>query len=321
MEAKQLKRLIVLLFVLTAANACIFFFREHFQYYPYVSYHSLYSECDKSCETKWSGILKMFTKRELKEADSILISNTDVSKKTNTIEKIQTIGTFLYNKFHAQYGRPSDSTMHLKPLEKYKLLSRSPNEHLWCGNFATMFLMFSSTQNILSRVVEIYANDDRHVINECYVPELKQWILVDVTFNTLTAFSNTNKYLNAQSFRQLINSNSPVYRISSIENRNRLDRLDKNIFFVKNYFKPDFDYYYYYTIDLNGVYRSKEKLKRYFLPVSWYALYKDTEKSNGPFYYKIFFGFLWIINVLFIAILYFRTVKAKKETKKLPTEK
>lgn len=307
MKARPFEKPILLLFVLlTAINAVIFIYRDHFKYHPYTSYNSLYSNCDESCKTKWSGLTEIFTKDEIQEANDILISNTDIRKEKGTLEKIQIIAAFIYNKFHAQYGRPSDSVMSLSALKKYKLLLESPNEKIWCGDFASMVLLFSRSQNILCRVIEIYSSDDQHVINECYVPELKQWMLVDVTYNTLTALSNTRQYLNVQNFRKLVNSDDPVFRISSMGSQNRFDTLDKNQPFLLNYFKPDNEYYYYYSTDLKAVYKLKEKLKRYFLPVSWYALYKNQKKGNEPFYFKIFFSLLWTLTALLTIGFYFR---------------
>ena len=311
MKARQFKKPIFLLFVLTAINAVIFIYRDHFQYHPYTSYNSLYAKCDENCKTKWSKLSEIFQKLEIKEANDILKSKTDISEKKGTLERIQTIAAFIYNKFHLQYGRPSDSVMPLSALKKYKLLVQSPKEKIWCGDFASMFLLFSRSQNILCRVIEIYSSEDQHVINECYVPELNQWILVDATYNTLTALSHSNQYLNAQNFRKLVNSDVPVFRISSVGNQNKINTLDKNLAFVANYFKPDNDYYYYYSTDLNAVYKFKEKLKRYFLPVSWYALYKEQKKSNAAFYLKFFFSFLWIIIGLVTISFYFKRIMLK----------
>src|SRR5215203_237714 len=268
MKARQFKKPVFLLFVLTAINAVIFIYRDHFQYQPYTSYNSLYSKCDESCNTKWSGLTEIFTKAEVQEANDIVISNTDIGEKKGTVEKIQTMAAFIYNKFHAQYGRPSYSTMSLSPLEKYKILLQSPKEKIWCGDFASMLLLFSRSQDILCRVIEIYSPEDQHVINECYVPELNQWMLVDVTFNTLTALSPSKQYLNAQNFRKLVNSGDPVFRISSMVNQNKIDTLNKNLPFISNYVKPDNDYQYSYSTDLRTVYKFKEKAKRYFLLLS-----------------------------------------------------
>ena len=313
MKAKQFKKPIFLLFVLTTINAVIFIYRDHFQYHPYTSYNSLYSQCDEACKTKWSGLTEIFTKVEVQEASDILTSITDIQEKKSTVEKIQTIAAFIYNKFHAQYGRPSDSTMSLSALKKYKLLLHSPKEKIWCGDFASMLLLFTRSQNILCRVIEIYSPEDQHVINECYVPELKQWMLVDVTYNTLTAFSHKRQYLNAQDFKELLSKTDPVFRISSTGNQNKIDTLDKNLPFILNYFKPDNDYYYYYSTDLTAVYEFKEKLKRYFFPVSWYALYKDEKKSNALFYFKVFFGFLWIVTALITIGFYLKRIMSKKQ--------
>jgi hypothetical protein len=318
MKGNRLKFALILLLLLSIINVLIFIYRDHFQYLPYHSYQSLYSECNEDCKEKWNKGTRTFSKDELNEANQILSANTDIKSKKQTLEKVQLIASFVYNKFHKQYGIPSDSTLSLSPLKKFKLLSNTPQEKMWCGDFARMVFLFTTSQNILCRVIDIYAPEDQHAVNECYIPELKQWVLTDATFNILSALSGNNEYLNLQNFRQKLNNGENILRIALVNNKDSTITLDRNLSFITDYYKPDRDYYYYHTLDLTSVYIFKEKLKRYFLPSSWYDLYKENRKSNSAFYLKQVFFLLWIVNFLFACGLLLKGFydRSKKHTKK-----
>jgi hypothetical protein len=319
MKESKLKISLFLLLVLSIINISIFIYRDHFKYLPYRTYQSLYAICDAECNDKWSKNSQIFTSDELNEANQILVRNTELENKKSSLEKVQVITSFVYNKFHKQYGRPSDSTMSLPPLKKFKLLSDSPKEQMWCGDFAKMVSLFARSQNILCRTIEIYEPADQHVVNECYIPELKQWVLTDATFNILSAYSDNNQYLNLQNFRQKLNAGENILRLASINNHDSVVSLDKNLSFIASYYKPDKDYYYYHTTDLNSVYTFKEKLKRYFLPFSWYDLYKEGDAGNGAFYLKQVFFLLWIVSFLLTVWLLLKGVydRSKKHTQEL----
>jgi hypothetical protein len=316
MKRSRLKFALILLLVLSIINILIFIYRDHFHYLPYRSYESLYAECNENCKEKWAEGTQIFSKAELNEANQILLAHTDIKNKKQSLEKVQLIASFVYNKFHEQYGRPADSILSWTPLQKFKLLSNSPQARMWCGDFARMVSLFTTSQNILCRIIDIYAPEDQHSVNECYIPELKQWILTDATYNIISALNN-NQYLNLQNFRQKLNNGESILRLASINNKDSIITLDKNLPFIIAYYKPDRDYYYYHTIDLASVYTFREKLKRYFLPFSWYDLYKENKKSNGAFYLRQVFFILWIVSLLTTGLLlkgfYDRSKKHTKE--------
>lgn len=283
-----------LLAVFTIINLVIVYFRDAFQYQPYTSYAALYQPGTAAYSEKWTQVPKNIPKEELAEASHILHTHTDIARKTTTQEKVLAIGSFLRQNFAAQYGTPAQNTLGLSSMALYHTLLQSKETKLWCGQFGSMFLLFCWSQNIQCRYIELFQPGDHHVVNESFLPELNQWVMTDVTFNTLLAQDHEGQLLNARAFYEKVNSNEEIYRWSQDSNGLMRNRLNKNLPFIQRYFRKDCPYYYYNHTDLKQAYRPSEKVKRFFLPVSWYEIYSTNQQSNLPFWVKIGCIIAWL---------------------------
>ena len=82
-----------------------------------------------------------------------------------------------------------------------------------------------------------------------------------------------------------------------------IDTIEPARFTPDFYFNKNFILYIYKETDLRQVYSIPEKIKRYFLPVSWYEVYAPQQKnSNLLFHVKQFFLLAfagWILFIIF----------------------
>lgn len=293
---KMRRSLLLFIILLSVTNIVVFLFRDHFHYQPYAGYSQLYGACNAECEKKWKQFADDYPAKDLSEAGKITDSIT--AGKIHTLNKALAIGSYLYNRFSQQSGRPSEMLLKASPLDQYKTLCASSSEKLWCGNFAQMFAFFCWSQNIVTRNVEIMYPGDRHVLNECYIPEMGSWIMIDVTNNLLLIRNNVGEFLNLVQFSEAIRKKTPLSflkpdSITAMKMETLSEKLVPKQYFSKH------PIYYYHRVDNQKAYSAGEKLKRYFLPVSWYDIFDNNKKrSNLAFYLKGILIFLWMVSVI-----------------------
>ncbi len=287
------KKILIVFLGVTIINFVIVFFRDHFAYKPYASYSSLYSLCDSPCVLTWKHFIQDYSPEELDKAKMIM-DTVIKHKDAVTYSTIEETGKFLYNKFHKQDGTPYGNILKATPLEQFSILSSDNSAKLWCGNYAEMFAFFCWSQNIVCRVIEIFNEGDHHVLNECYIPEDDQWVMVDVTFNQLLTKNKTNRFISLVDFRNLLIKGEPLFELKASEDTVIIKKIDTTDQYIKNYYKKEKPICYYHEVNLKKVYNSFSRIKRYFLPVSWYDVYDRNKGSNLPFYIKQFFLLIWL---------------------------
>ncbi|HEX8315287.1 MAG TPA: hypothetical protein VF609_09850 [Flavisolibacter sp.] len=287
-----MRRLLIFFLAVTIMNAVIVYFRDDFQFIKYSTYQELYGPCDENCREKWDDFLKPYSTASISEARKILLPlHVD---KGSTLMKIQLIGRHLYARFHQQSGFPNGIIHRSSPLNQYKILSSDTTQKLWCGTWAQMFSFFCWSQNIVCRNVEIFKPGDHHVLNECYLPEQKQWVMVDLTSAILLATRN-EKLLNVQDF--LANLQNPD-SLKIIPAGAQATQLFSGFPFnasVKSYYRREYPVYYYHITHTPTVYTGSAKLKRFFLPVYWYEIFSADNKIPFLFCIKLIVVGIWIV--------------------------
>lgn len=287
-----MKKRVLLFLVLTAANVLVYIFRDAFQYVPYATYSDLYAPCDSpACREKWNDFLLPYSPASLTEAARLLPPAADTG---STLSRIRHIGTHLYAKFHRQAGFPQDVIHRADPVDQYKILAADTAQKLWCGTWAQLMNFFCWSQNIITRSVEIYKPGDHHVFNECYVPERRQWVMVDLTHNLLWT-EKAGRLLNVQDFLQGAPAPDsvtvwpcdaqPPRPLSAFAQRSS----------IAAYYNPAFPFYYYRMTHAREIYRAGEKWKRYVWPTGWYHVYAPRKKANILFYTKLVLLAGWLI--------------------------
>jgi hypothetical protein len=292
------RKSIVLFIFLSLANLFIFFFRDHFQYQPYATPSALYAPCGEKCADKWNQYVLDFPAQELAAAKAV--SDSVVSGKNNSEAKVMALSRFIYNRFKNQMGRPSAELLGSSPLTQFEKLSSSDSVKLWCGNFAEIFSWFCWSQGIICRNIELMNPGNHHVLNECYLPEIQQWVMVDLTNNLLMA--KEGKPLNLFQFLGAVKQGKAIESFYSEGISVQSRSLDITASYIRNFYQGDHPYFYYHRVDNKKVYRMGSKLVRYFLPVSWYEILELKKQSNLPFYLKEVFSLLWLISMIMILV-------------------
>ena len=287
------KNYITILFcLLSVINIAIFFYRDKFAFHKYGTISSLYS----ADTAKWKKFIGDYPKQELDEAKTILDSLH--LERQSTASKILNIGKLLYSRFYRQAGQPSTQLLTASPLNQFKILSSSDTVKLWCGNFANMFAFFCWSEGIPCRVTEIMNPGDHHVLNEFFVAEKGTWAVADVTNNNLLLLNkNKNGYADLLSVRDSLST--PLFVLQAIDSS--IDTRPFSAGFYDKYFGNENPINYYYHTNNLKVYRTSEKIKRYFLPVPWYEELDKTPKGNLLFYVKQLFILLWLISFILLA--------------------
>jgi hypothetical protein len=277
----------------------VFAFRDNFSYKPYSGYTSLYGACSESCEKKWKQYADDYS-FELKEAKQI--TDPIVQRFARTSDKVIAIELFLYRRFHNQLGLPAPTIQQSSPLIQFKKLSASDTEQLWCGNFAQMLSLFCWSQGIVTRNIELLHAGDHHVVNECYLPETKSWMMADITTNLLGVTDQNKNLLNLILFKASLKTNArlSVMQADSLQ----LVKAELKIGRIAKQYLADDPINFYHYLDNRKAYTLSKKIKRYFLPVSWYETYEYKKAGNLAFYLKEIFIFLWL--VLFFIFLFIR---------------
>lgn len=303
----------ILFLILFIANLLVFLFRDRFAYFPQGSYSSLYSSCDEHCINKWKEYFYDYPADNLPEAKKIADSaiRTDAKK---TIDQILQLSAFLYSRFNNQLGRPTENLLAASPLDQYKMLCKDTSAELWCGNFANMFAYFCWTKDIPCRSIEIMNPGDHHVVNECYISQSNQWVMVDITTNQLLTWNANHQLLNVLDFKKALEDSSGliVSRVSG--NMIKNDTIKSKSYYIQSFYKKENPLYYYYHINNNAVYKPSLKLRRYLLPVSWYTVIDEKKHNNVPFFIKQFLLGLMAASALLLLIVKIR----QRITRKLP---
>lgn len=290
------------LFLLTAFNILIFFFKHHFQYQPYSTYEELYKKCDRDCQLKWGRFKNSYLQDELKEAKRILQDSLNFSTQLTQVEKIERISKFVYRLFQKHQGLPTLEFQIWSPLKQYHSLCLRNEGKLWCGNVAHIFAFFCWAEGIVTRNVEITQPGDHHVVNECYLENEGKWILADVPHQLVLIKNQDHQYLNLQDFRSALLKNETLLNYS--ETTNRINNL-RNQYYA-HYYIGDYPHYYYHVVNDGDIYSPKSKIKRYILPVSWYEVYDSSPQSNFPFHIKQAVLAIWLILLAVSVLLFVR---------------
>jgi hypothetical protein len=258
-------------------------------------------------------IMNRFSQAELQQGKQL--ADSMIAGQKGTINKVTSIVKFLYDRFYEQMGTPTLDFSTSTPMIQYRKLCSSKNEHLWCGNFAVMVAFFCWSEGIVTRNVEIIYPGDHHVLNESYIPETRSWIVTDATNNLLLIKDKNDNYLNLASLKDSLQKKSQLVVIRSVNALGSIEQVELNYMKMPVQFTAQVPFQLYYTVYSNYIYKSSNKIKRYFMPTTWYEIYDLNKRhSNFGFYFKQFLSLIWVASMflfLFISTI-FHNDRSKK---------
>ena len=161
-------------------------------------------------------------------------------------------------------------------------------------------LLFSAANNIKGRYIEVFNPGNHHVFYDFFLPELNQWVMVDVYNDIIFSRDQNGNFLNTQSFRNEVNSKRPIKIVTFKGNAVYDTFLNKETIAIREYHARPNPYYYYKTINLQEAYTTKNKVKRYLSTDSWFYIFQDALESNLWYYFKIGFLAGWLFLGLFL---------------------
>jgi hypothetical protein len=287
--------LLLFTLALLAANSILFLKREGFAYQDYSSEETLYKKPER-----WDGLADDLSEDDRKAAADELRAAGLATGGRSTESSVIAITDYLARRLARNpQGPPSAATLARSDYRAYLYLCERPNESLQCGTYSRTVLLFCLAAGIRTRYVHLVNPGNDHVFNECYLPETGRWMLVDLSNNQLSARLD-DRALTALEFRRAVQSRQAITVSRGGAGGIRTEPLNGDAGYVRTYYARQVPYFYYHTLDLEAVYSPRNKLARYFLPVSWYEIYTETPGSNAPFYARLAIGAAGVLTALFL---------------------
>lgn len=243
-----------------------------------------------------------------------------IAEGDSSLVRTKKIARTLLKALDASRGIPDDSMNLISP---YKQFTKALNKQskLWCGNFTAILAYFLEAEGIASREVcpegnlnSVYTSG--HSLNEVFIPELNQWVMVDLTSKAVLV-SFKGKYLNLLDLYALHQLDADLslffYQKDSIINTS----YDSVKPFYDAYFNipPRFVYYFNNQYQPH-TYSFLNKWKRYFFEQPTFATYSGTvENSNKKFYYKqVAAGALLLYVIYLLVVMLIKKLVKTKNT-------
>lgn len=239
----------------------------------------------------WKQASPLTTEREITDVKSSL-KQIGVLSGESDISNIKKIANFILGELQSKQGTPGDVMDTLSPLKKmdYALKNKSK---VWCGDLAEIFSLYANTAGITTRLVctEGDANGipkSGHSFNECYIPELNQWVFVDLTSGIVLVENKHGNYLNAIDFYNAHLLHSFDLNITKFENDSLCQtNYQANNSFYKDYFNRETYFVFYNATQFSkDLYSFKNKWQRYFLKHPTFSLYANSANTNNTLFYR-----------------------------------
>lgn len=250
----------------------------------------------------WTQSSEFTTEEEISIAKKLLVDSIKINLAEPSITKIEKIGSYILKKLNTHRGTPNDSIDNMSPMQSFNYALKDKSD-VWCGHFSNIFSFFANAAGVTTRAVCLEGDANGiikagHSFNECYIPELKQWIFVDLTSSTLSVQTKKGKYLNAIDF-----FNAHELRVDSIMvNTFTNDSLYKmsynyNTSFYNDFFNTNSYFVFYNASEYDKtLYSFTNKIKRFVTKAPTFAVYSNSNnQDNEKFYFKQ--SMLWLLLI------------------------
>ena len=241
----------------------------------------------------WIQDSEYSTSDDLEKVKKLLRDSIHVQQNDSSLKKIKKIALYLLCQLDKNRGTPNSMMDTLSPLKQFECV-RQKKSKLWCGNFANIFSYIASASGVKTRLIctagkinEVYTSG--HTFNECYISELNQWVMVDLTSKMISIQTPTKKYLNTVDLYQAHLLEPENLKVATFRN-------DSVVTTNYNSIKPFYDYYFNNNTQLmyflntqfkKNNYSFLSKIKRYCSSQPTFATYAGTQiESNEKFYIK-----------------------------------
>jgi|GEM_PF-4773845 len=202
----------------------------------------------------------------------------------------------------------------LSPSKQFAFV-KNKQSAIWCGNFSDIFSFYASCAGITTRLVCLEGkigdvSKAGHSFNEAYIKELKQWVFVDLTSNTVFVQSSSNQYLNSIDFYNLYKLAPKEITVTRVINDSiKQENFNSVKDFYDDYFQANDQFVYYNHKQFeNTMYNFTSKIKRYIFKNPTFSIYTEAkENDNGKFWIKqiafyvlLCFSIYWVVSIVIL---------------------
>jgi hypothetical protein len=247
--------------------------------------------CDEDCSAKWSRFISDYPQEEFAAAKKI--TDSVLKDSVSGYDKVFLLGKFLYKEIGGREGKPQDD-LRSSPFDNFEKYTSDHSLKPGSMSLSSVFGYFCWTHDIASRSVDVMKGEEIFALNECYIPELGRWIMVDLNNNILAVRNLTGAFLDFQGVRDSIQKHAPlvVYRATG----DSIERDTATLQSLSGVYQNDSPIHYFRRLNMKKINSLRERVSRYFSPDPWYDIFDKNAGSNWPFQVKRVLAILWIIS-------------------------
>jgi hypothetical protein len=149
-----------------------------------------------------------------------------------------------------------------------------------------------------------------HSFNEAYIKELKQWVFVDLTSNSVFVQSSSNQYLNSIDFYNLYKLTPKEIIVTRVVNDSmKQENFNSVNDFYDDYFQANDQFVFYNHKQFESTaYDFTSKIKRYTSQNPTFSIYTEAkEHDNEKFWIKqtvlyalLCFSLYWVTSIVIL---------------------
>jgi hypothetical protein len=264
--------------------------------------------------SEWQQVSPYTTEQEIELAKLVLKDSLHVLPTDSSIQVIQKISRYILKYAGANKGIPSNMMDSLSPSKQFEY-AKHKQSAVWCGNFADMFSFYAYCAGITTRLVCLEGkigdvSKAGHSFNEAYIKELKQWVFVDLTSNSVFVQSPSNQYLNSIDFYNLYKFAPKEITVTRVINDSiKQENFNSVKDFYADYFQANDQFVFYNHKQFESTaYDFTSKIKRYISQNPTFSIYTEVkENDNEKFrikqialYALLCFSLYWVMSIVIL---------------------
>jgi hypothetical protein len=264
--------------------------------------------------SEWQQASRYTTGLEIETAKLLLKDSLHILPTDNSIQTIQKISRYILKHIGENKGIPSNTMDSLSPTKQFEF-AKHKQSAVWCGNFTDIFSFYAYCAGITTRLVCLEGkvgdvSKAGHSFNEAYIKELKQWVFVDLTSNSVFVQSSSNQYLNSIDFYNLYKLTPKEIIVTRVVNDSmKQENFNSVNDFYDDYFQANDQFVFYNHKQFESTaYDFTSKIKRYTSQNPTFSIYTEAkEHDNEKFWIKqtvlyalLCFSLYWVTSIVIL---------------------
>lgn len=129
--------------------------------------------------SRWREVPALYPATDRAQGLAFIMDSMGLKPVLSDSEAVIGIAGFLVRRFHTQLGNPGNLFVRLPPWSLFQKIQ--DGQELQCTQYSTLFAFFCRLRGLICREIEIWGRNDRHMVNEVFLRESRQWLYVDLT--------------------------------------------------------------------------------------------------------------------------------------------